>query len=78
MSMEEQFKSLQTEKAPPEDIKQEVFKTLDALLFMADVLDLFTVKYIATEAAILTTALPNENEEINNKNIEDLDKDELS
>lgn len=51
--LEEQFGQIRPQESPPEDLKEEVFDTLDTLLFMADLADLFTVKFSRAEMEFL-------------------------
>jgi hypothetical protein len=48
--LSEQFKKLQPKEQAPQELKKSVFSTLDTFQLMADVADLFTVKFTKTEA----------------------------
>lgn len=52
-NLEEQFKKLFSEDAAPEEIKEEVFNTIDSLTFLGDLADLFTAKFGQTESELL-------------------------
>lgn len=51
--MEDQFKKLNPGQDVPEDLKVEVFKTIDTLNLFAEVIDLFTVKFPASKGQML-------------------------
>lgn len=51
--LEEQFKQLLPDETAPEDLKKEVFQTLDTLSLMGDIADLFTAKFGQTEAVFM-------------------------
>lgn len=59
--MEEKFKDLNDRKEPPKEVKDEVFKTLDSMQLMADILDLFTFKFIETEVSMIENIVREEN-----------------
>ncbi|MEM8528945.1 MAG: hypothetical protein AAGG68_30205 [Bacteroidota bacterium] len=50
LSLEEKFKALLPKEDAPEELKKEVFQTLDTLNLVGDIVDLFTDKFIQTEA----------------------------
>lgn len=52
-NLEEQFQQLGKDTKAPEDLKKEVFSTLDTLNLFADIADLFTVKFSMTEIEAL-------------------------
>lgn len=64
--LEEQFQNLKGKGKLPEEVKKDVFNTLDTLNLIADITDLFTVKFTKTESEFLD--LLSENNE------DDLDK----
>jgi len=69
--MENNFKNLGQGVNAPEDLKTEVFKSLETFQLFADVLDLFTTKYTLTELELIETATKTEEKqdnELNNKN----------
>ena len=50
----EKLQSIEKESNPaPEELKEEVFSTLDTVNFFADLADLFTVKFTEVELAVL-------------------------
>ncbi len=52
-NLHHQFAQLTSEEPAPEALKEEVFDTLDTIHLLADVMDLFTVKFGNTEAEFL-------------------------
>lgn len=48
--LSEQFNQLKAKEPAPPALKKSVFSTLDTFQLMADVTDLFTVKFTKTEA----------------------------
>lgn len=67
-NLEKQFQQLakNMEKAP-ENVKNDVFSTLDTLNLIADIADLFTVKFTQTESAFLDIALDDPTADSTNK-----------
>ncbi|RMF19775.1 MAG: hypothetical protein D6765_17630, partial [Bacteroidetes bacterium] len=51
--LHEQFRKMGTESPLPEELKKEVFDTLDALSFLSDLIDLFTIKFSQSELELL-------------------------
>lgn len=51
--MKDKFKQLPEEKEAPAEIKKEVFKSLNSFKLFADILDLFTIKFVSTEGKFL-------------------------
>ncbi len=51
--LEEQFGQMRSSEPAPEELKEEVFRTLDTLNLLADIVDLFTVKFSKSEAEFL-------------------------
>ena len=51
--LEEQFGQMRRPESAPEELKDQVFDTLDTLNLVADIVDLFTVKFSKTEAEFL-------------------------
>ncbi len=51
--LEDTFEQLKPTVEVPSDIKKEVFSTLETLQFVADLSDLFTVKFVQTELDFL-------------------------
>lgn len=49
--LEEKFREMLPKEDAPEDLKKEVFQTLDTLNLIGDIADLFTAKFTKTEAA---------------------------
>lgn len=60
--LEEKFKKLGKAVKAPDDLKKEVFSTLDTLNLLADIADLFTGKFAMTEIEAL--GIPDDKEEI--------------
>ena len=52
-NLQDQFCQLKSDETPPEELKDEVFKTLDTIHLVADLIDLFTVKFGSTDAEFL-------------------------
>ena len=71
-NLEEKFKKFLPQKDTPEDLKKEVFQTLDMLNLFGDMADLFTAKFSKTEAAFL--GLSEEEEDIDDE--PEVDQDE--
>lgn len=53
MNLEDIFKQLIPDENAPEELKKEVFQTLDTLNLIGDLADLFTAKFSKTEAVLL-------------------------
>jgi len=51
--LEEQFGQMRPEAPIPEELKEEVFNSLDTLHLVADIIDLFTVKFTQSESEFL-------------------------
>lgn len=51
--LEEKFGALESKAEAPEELREEVFNTLDAMGLFADLADLFTVKFTETSAVVL-------------------------
>lgn len=49
-NLKEQFKQFVPEEKAPEELKKEVFNSLDTINLLADVVDLFTGKFAKTES----------------------------
>ncbi len=47
------FQDMGKESPLPEELKKEVFDTLDALSFLSDLIDLFTIKFSQSELELL-------------------------
>ena len=47
--LEASFRQMQPKEPAPEQLKREVFSTLDSIQLVADVLDVFTIKFMKTE-----------------------------
>lgn len=62
-NLEDKFKQLLPAEDAPEEVKKEVFQTLDTLNLLGDLADLFTVKFSRTEAAFLGMAAEEDEEE---------------
>lgn len=52
-NLEEQFKGLLPEEDAPQELKEEVFNTIDTLSLIGDIVDLFTTKFSHAETAFL-------------------------
>lgn len=52
-NLEEKFRQLLSDDVPPEEMKEEVFDTLDTLTLIGDIVDLFTAKFGQTENELL-------------------------
>lgn len=59
--LKEQFLRMEDKTTPPDDLKKEVFDTLDSLSLFADILGLFTLDFAEAELTILNAM--NEEEE---------------
>lgn len=51
--LEQQFQELNENITLPEDLKKEVFNTIDMLRLFGDITDLFTSKFTSTEAELI-------------------------
>lgn len=51
--LQDMFADFGPEDAAPEELKKEVFKTLDSINLVADMIDLFTAKFTISEAGLL-------------------------
>jgi len=49
-NLEKQFQKLKPSVDAPEELKEEIFKTLDTLDLIGDIADLFTIKFTGVEA----------------------------
>ena len=56
--LEKLFQEAEPDGALPESLKKEVFDTLDTIQLVADVADLFTVKFTKSESQLLELADP--------------------
>ena len=64
LNLEAQFKALLPDKDAPEELKKEVFETLDTLELLGEITDLFTAKMTKTEITffdILSTSVEKKN-----------------
>lgn len=61
--MEDNFKNLGKGVNAPEDLKGEVFKSLETFQLVADILDLFTTKYTLTELELIDLVSKNGSED---------------
>ncbi len=69
--LSEQFQKVQAKEPAPEELKKSVFDTLDSLQLIADVADLFTVKFAKSESSMVgLMSKPNENNSTNNPGLE--------
>ncbi len=50
--MREQFKKLEPKEHAPAELKKEVFDSLETLKLIADVVDLFTAKFVVSETEL--------------------------
>jgi len=50
--MREQFEKLEPKEHAPAELKKEVFDSLETLKLIADVVDLFTAKFVVSEAEL--------------------------
>lgn len=51
LHLETLFQASETEIIAPEELKEEVFGTLETLELVADIVDLFTVKFVQSNLA---------------------------
>ncbi len=51
--LEASFRQMKPKESVPDDLKEEVFSTLETMQLFADVLDVFTTKFIQTEMDFL-------------------------
>lgn len=54
LHLEGLFQASEEEKEAPEILKEEVFSTLETLQLAADIIDLFTVKFVESNIKVLT------------------------
>lgn len=52
-NLEAQFKGLLPKDDAPQELKEEVFNTIDTLSLIGDIVDLFTTKFSHTETVFL-------------------------
>lgn len=50
--LEHAFRQMVPSQEVPTDLKKEVFSTIDAVSLVADILDLFTLKFMQTESVL--------------------------
>ncbi|GJM35374.1 MAG: hypothetical protein DHS20C18_43750 [Saprospiraceae bacterium] len=62
-NLEEQFKQLIPDENAPEELKKEVFNTIDTLNLLGDIADLFTSKFTQTKATFLDLTQNDDSEE---------------
>ena len=62
-NLEKQFQNLKGKGKLPEEVKKDVFNTLDTLNLIADITDLFTVKFTKTEGEFLNLLDENSKED---------------
>ena len=53
--MIDKFKLLKQSEPAPEELKGQVFQTLETMVLLADIFDLFTAKYTMSELEFLDT-----------------------
>lgn len=58
--LEQEFDQFGEAIQAPDDLKKEVFNTLDTLALLGDIADLFTAKFAGSEANLLDFILPEE------------------
>ncbi|MFT4759872.1 MAG: hypothetical protein ACI9XO_003649 [Paraglaciecola sp.] len=66
--LEEKFKAMLPKEDAPEELKKEVFQTLDTLNLIGDVADLFTTKFTRTEVTFFRLMEEDYDEIINDEN----------
>jgi len=52
--LEEKFSQFLTEDEPPQELKKEVFNSLNSLIMLGDLADLFTVKFAQTNIGFIS------------------------
>ena len=52
-ALTERFEAMQAEEEAPQELKKEVFNTLETIQLFADIADLFTLKFSRTELDFL-------------------------
>lgn len=62
-NLEEKFKQLLPDDNAPEELKEEVFNTLDTFNLMGDIVDLFTTKFSQSESHLLDLMQDNRQED---------------
>lgn len=62
-NLEEKFKQLLPDDNAPEELKEEVFNTLDTFNLMGDIVDLFTTKFSQSESHLLDMMQDNRQED---------------
>lgn len=70
--LEDKFQQLGKGTKMPEDLKEEVFSTLDSITLFADIVDLFTTKFSMTEVEVIGMAT----EEIKTETIDKKEADD--
>ena len=61
LHLETLFQATEPEENAPVELEKEVFSTLESLQLVADIVDLFTVKFVQTNVEVLGQ-IDNENE----------------
>ena len=56
--MIEEFKELGENHETPKEVEDEVFSTLDSMKLLADIVDLFTLKYTKTGGELIDLSTP--------------------
>lgn len=72
----EQLNQLSEGARAPDELKDEVFNTLDTLVLLGDVVDLFTLKFSHSEVILLGAVADSFGDEILNKDSLDEKKEE--
>lgn len=65
--LEAQFQKLGSDEKSPEDLKKEVFNTLDTLQLLGDFADLFTAKFTETEVKFVDVVSDPDEEDKNSE-----------
>jgi hypothetical protein len=59
-SLQDIFQQMEPKQDVPDDLRKQVFSTVESVSVLSDIIDLFTIKWIQTESELWNTILENE------------------
>ena len=59
-SLQDIFQQMEPKQDVPDDMRKQVFSTVESVSVLSDIIDLFTIKWIQTESELWNTILENE------------------
>ncbi len=59
-SLQDIFQQMEPKQDVPDDLKKQVFSTVESVSVLSDIIDLFTIKWMQTESELWNTILENE------------------